>query len=74
VVWKDPAGVTCRRWNWRQCRRTRLVPETQNAYFVLDRLAPYAVEALDAATTELCAHLKHFSPACEIEVTSLGAP
>lgn len=22
VVWRDDAGVTCRRWNWRQCYRT----------------------------------------------------
>ena len=73
VVWKDPAGVTCRRWNWRQCRRTRLVPETRNAYFVLDRLAPYPLSALDAATEELCAHIKRMSPGCEIQVDSLGA-
>lgn len=73
VVWKDPAGVTCRRWNWRQCRRTRLIPETRNAYFVLDALAPYPSLALDAATRELTTHLRHLSPNCEIEVTSLGA-
>src|SRR6266567_784130 len=24
VVWIDGAGVTCRRWNWRQCARTAL--------------------------------------------------
>ena len=24
VVWRDDAGVTCRRWNWRQGRRTAL--------------------------------------------------
>ncbi len=24
VVWCDDAGVTCRRWNWRQSRRTQL--------------------------------------------------
>src|SRR5215472_5560455 len=24
VVWRDDAGVTCRRWNWRQARRTQL--------------------------------------------------
>ena len=24
VVWCDDAGVTCRRWNWRQARRTQL--------------------------------------------------
>lgn len=73
VVWKDPAGVTCRRWNWRQCHRTRLIPETLNAYFVLDHLAPYPLDALNAATNELCANLKRLSPACEIEVESLGA-
>jgi DNA/RNA-binding domain of Phe-tRNA-synthetase-like protein len=22
VVWADDLGVTCRRWNWRQCTRT----------------------------------------------------
>ena len=26
VVWRDDAGVTCRRWNWRQCTRTRSPP------------------------------------------------
>ena len=24
VVWLDANGVTCRRWNWRQCTRTAL--------------------------------------------------
>ena len=24
VAWRDDIGVTCRRWNWRQGRRTRL--------------------------------------------------
>ena len=73
VVWKDPAGVTCRRWNWRQCRRTRLVEETTNAYFVLDRLAPYPRASLEAAKEELCAHLARLSPDCEIEVDDIGA-
>ncbi len=22
IVWRDDTGVTCRRWNWRQCVRT----------------------------------------------------
>ena len=29
VVWRDDAGVTCRRWNWRQCTRTRITTEHQ---------------------------------------------
>ena len=49
VVWRDDDGVTCRRWNWRQCTRTRLNPRTQDAVFVLDALAPLDDGALDAA-------------------------
>ena len=40
VVWADDAGVTCRRWNWRQGRRTRLTEASRNAYFVLEALSP----------------------------------
>ena len=62
IIWADPAGVTCRRWNWRQGVRTRLISETRNAYFVLDRLEPYSLEALDAAGQELITALRATSP------------
>jgi DNA/RNA-binding domain of Phe-tRNA-synthetase-like protein len=38
IIWADSAGATVRRWNWRQCFRTRITTETTDAYFVLDRL------------------------------------
>ena len=31
VVWCDDAGVTCRRWNWRQARRTQLTAARHSA-------------------------------------------
>ncbi len=49
VVWRDDAGVTCRRWNWRQCTRTRLTTSTTRAVFVLDALGPMDDAALAAA-------------------------
>ncbi|GAA2185912.1 B3/4 domain-containing protein [Leucobacter alluvii] len=49
VVWCDTAGVTCRRWNWRQGRRTSLSTDTRTALFILDALAPVSDEALHAA-------------------------
>jgi DNA/RNA-binding domain of Phe-tRNA-synthetase-like protein len=39
VVWCDDAGVTCRRWNWRQARRTQL-DEGRHAPVAVDS-APY---------------------------------
>ena len=49
VVWCDGAGVTCRRWNWRQGRRTGLSEQTRAALFILDALAPVGDEQLTAA-------------------------
>jgi DNA/RNA-binding domain of Phe-tRNA-synthetase-like protein len=39
VVWRDDKSVTCRRWNWRQCVRTRIGPGTTSALFILDGLS-----------------------------------
>jgi DNA/RNA-binding domain of Phe-tRNA-synthetase-like protein len=66
IVWADEAGVTCRRWNWRQGRRTQLTEETRSIYFVLDRLAPYPTETLLAAGSELQEHLLRWFPSCSL--------
>ena len=57
VVWCDDAGVTCRRWNWRQARRTQLSRDTTTALFILDALDPTTDEALAAAADDLASHL-----------------
>jgi DNA/RNA-binding domain of Phe-tRNA-synthetase-like protein len=73
IVWADRRGVTCRRWNWRQGRRTRLTETTRNAYFVLDRLEPYPVAALEAAARDLIAELGAVAPGAIFETELLGA-
>lgn len=67
VVWRDDAGVTCRRWNWRQSYRTRLTTETTRAVFILDALDPFGEIGLAAAGAELIAHLRAFSPGLRTE-------
>ena len=62
VVWCDDAGVTCRRWNWRQARRTQLRDDTTTALFILDALDPMTDEALHAAADDLVAHLRRLGP------------
>ncbi|GAB2840322.1 B3/4 domain-containing protein [Actinocorallia aurea] len=67
VVWRDDIGVTCRRWNWRQCARTRITEDTRDALFLLERLAPYPLERLHAAGEALATRLRAISPDVEIE-------
>jgi len=62
VVWCDDAGVTCRRWNWRQARRTRLREDTTTALFILDALDPLTDEALRATADDLTARLARLGP------------
>lgn len=62
VVWRDDAGVTCRRWNRRQCTRTRLTTATTRAVFVLDALGPMGDAALAAAGEALRTSLAAGSP------------
>ena len=73
-IWVDAAGVTCRRWNHSQCQRTRITEDTNNAYFVLDRLAPFPLDSLQAAADELLQHLRRISPRCVITQHLLAGP
>jgi DNA/RNA-binding domain of Phe-tRNA-synthetase-like protein len=68
VVWRDDAGVTCRRWNWRQCVRTRLTGATTQAVFVIDALAPMDDAAVEAAGAALVEALRTTSP--DVRLTS----
>jgi DNA/RNA-binding domain of Phe-tRNA-synthetase-like protein len=77
VVWCDNAGVTCRRWNWRQARRTQLSEDTTTALFILDALSPVTGEALDAAADDLVTHLArpgHDIPAARRLIAAAAEP
>jgi DNA/RNA-binding domain of Phe-tRNA-synthetase-like protein len=71
VVWRDDEGVTCRRWNWRQCVRTRLGPTTTRAVFILDALAPMTGAALAEAGSALVDALRATSPEVRLESRTL---
>ena len=62
AAWRDEAGVTCRRWNWRQARRTRLREDTTSAFLVIDALRPLTDESLWAAGHDLIRHVSALGP------------
>jgi DNA/RNA-binding domain of Phe-tRNA-synthetase-like protein len=73
VVWCDEVGVTCRRWNWRQARRTQLTPQTTTALFILDALAPMTDDALTAAADDLVAHVNRLGPDVRVATRLIAA-
>jgi DNA/RNA-binding domain of Phe-tRNA-synthetase-like protein len=73
VVWADALGVTCRRWNWRQGRRTQLTPDTAAAYFLFDALGPCDDAQLAAAMDHLCQLITEACPRADLASGVLGA-
>ena len=72
VVWVDDEGVTCRRWNWRQCARTRLTEESTDAFFVLERLEPLPLPTLAKAADGLVRGLRELGRPAELESWTLS--
>ncbi len=72
VVWADDHGVTCRRWNWRQGTRTRLTEQSTGALFLLERLDPMSLDALEAAGDALVATIRTRFPRAVVALRRLG--
>ena len=66
VIWRDEVGVTCRRWNWRQGRRTQLNSGSGSVLFILDVLDPMTNDNLAAAAETLAAHVTRLGPQVRI--------
>ena len=72
IIWRDDAGVTCRRWNWRQGQRTRLTDATTRAFFIFDRLPVLDEDQLNAAASQLESLLNARWPTCTTQCIRLN--
>ena len=72
VVWTDDLGVTCRRWNWRQCTRTRLTEASTDILFLLERLEPLPLAELETAGDALVAAVAERYPNAAVERRRIG--
>lgn len=53
VVYADEKDILCRRWNWRECDKTKMTEETKNAILVAEGLPPVLNTEVEAAVTDL---------------------
>lgn len=60
VIYRDDAGVLCRRWNWKEAERTKLEETTTDAILVLEGLPPIAREVVERATKDLLQHILEY--------------
>jgi len=53
VVYADDIEVLCRRWNWRECDKSKMTQATKNITLVVEGLAPVSKEEVRSIVTEL---------------------
>lgn len=67
VIYVDDSEVLCRRWNWRECDKSKMTEETRNVALVVEGIPPVTKEEVEAITKELNELvLKHCSGESEI--------
>jgi DNA/RNA-binding domain of Phe-tRNA-synthetase-like protein len=73
IVWCDDRGVTCRRWNWRQGRRTMVTADSTALWLVLEALKPTSADRLKAVATHLSDVIRVLCPDARIETAYFDA-
>jgi DNA/RNA-binding domain of Phe-tRNA-synthetase-like protein len=53
VVYADNKEVLCRRWNWRECDKTKMTEETKDVILVIEALPPVTREELEEVEEDL---------------------
>jgi DNA/RNA-binding domain of Phe-tRNA-synthetase-like protein len=57
VIYMDEAGVLCRRWNWRECDRTKMTDATRRVMLVLEGLSSTTHQEMRDAVALLASEL-----------------
>ena len=60
VVYKDRNEVLCRRWNWRECDKTKMTEKIQNAALVVEGLPPFTKDEVEQIIKELAALIQKY--------------
>jgi len=53
VIYADDIEVLCRRWNWRECDKTKMTENSKNVSLVAEGLPPFTDEEINGIILEL---------------------
>jgi len=67
VVYADDNEVLCRRWNWRECNKSKMTEDTRNVVLIVEGLSPVTRENIGFIVEELAQVVKKY---CDGEVTT----
>jgi len=67
VVYADDKEVLCRRWNWRECDKSKMTTNTKNVALVVEGLPPTTKDEVEKVISELSSLVKKY---CRGEIST----
>jgi len=65
VIYCDSKETLCRRWNWRECDKSKMTERTKNAILVAEGILPATKEKIQKAISELAGLVEKY---CQADV------
>ena len=60
VIYADSKEVLCRRWNWRECEKTKMMEDTKDVLLVIEGLPPVTKEEVKEIIEELSGLIREY--------------
>lgn len=60
VIYRDAEDVLCRRWNWRECDKSKMTVESRNLCLVVEGLPPVSAQEVERISAELSQAIERF--------------
>ncbi len=60
IIYLDDKEVLCRRWNWRECNKSKMTEETKNVALVVEGIPPILKEDIKKIINELSELVQRF--------------
>ena len=75
VIYRDDEDVLCRRWNWRECDKSKMTADSRNLCLVVEGLPPVSREDVRQVSTELCDDIATFcGGSTDVQLVDRDAP
>ena len=60
IIYRDDEDVLCRRWNWRECDKSKMTEVSTNLCLVVEGLPPFTVDDVGLIASELAETIEAF--------------
>jgi len=60
IIYRDDEDVLCRRWNWRECDKSKMTLNSTNLCLVVEALPPVSAEEVERISSELGETIKSY--------------